>query len=113
MAATTDTYSPAQAQSNGLNLMAHYAKLIDNIVVDVITVSNEVVGDYPESDAIGQAFIASLGIEGYWLETSYNGNFRGVYAGIGYTYDPALDEFVAPPEPPYTPSEPTDETPNS
>lgn len=91
--------------------MAHYAKLIDNIVVDVITVSNEVVGDYPESDAIGQAFIASLGIEGYWLETSYNNNFRGVYAS-GCTYDPVLDVFVPPPEPPYTPSEPTDETHN-
>ena len=83
--------------------MAHYAKLIDNIVVDVITVSNDVVGDYPESDAIGRAFIASLGIEGDWLETSYNNNFRGVYAGIGYTYDPSLDEFVAPPIPPYVP----------
>jgi hypothetical protein len=76
--------------------MAHYAKLIDNIVVDVITVSNEVVGDYPESDAIGRAFIASLGIEGDWLETSYNNKIRKQYAGIGYTYDADADQFVAP-----------------
>jgi len=40
-----------------------------------------------------------LGLSGTWLQTSYNGNFRGVYAGSGYTYDPVLDEFVAPPEP--------------
>jgi len=92
--------------------MAHYAKLVNNVVVDIIAVSNEVVGDYPESDAIGRAFIASLGIEGYWLETSYNGNFRGVYAST-CTYDPVLDVFVLPPEPPYSPSEQTDEAPTS
>jgi hypothetical protein len=83
--------------------MAHYAKIENGIVTNVIVVSNEVVGDYPASDAIGQAFITSINLDGDWLQTSYNNNFRGVYAGIGYTYDPTLDEFVAPPEPPYVP----------
>ena len=72
--------------------MAHFAKINNNIVVEVIVVSNN---DAP-TEEVGQAFIASLGLDGEWLQTSYNGNFRGVYAGIGYTYDADLDEFVAP-----------------
>jgi hypothetical protein len=83
--------------------MAHFAKINNNIVTDVIVVSNSDCGDveFPESEPIGQAFLASLGLNGEWLQTSYNANFRGVYAGIGFTYDSALDEFVAPvtPEP--------------
>lgn len=79
--------------------MAHFA-LVDeeNVVRQVIVVSNTDCGggNFPESEPIGQAFIASLGISGSWLQTSYHGNFRGVYAGIGYTYDADLDEFVAP-----------------
>ena len=55
-------------------------------------------GDFPDSEPIGQAFIASLGIEGDWLQTSYNNNFRGTYAGQGMTYDPVLDEFISPVE---------------
>ena len=72
--------------------MAHFAKVLNNIVQEVIVVSND---DAP-TEAVGQAFIASLGLEGQWLQTSYNNNFRGRYAGIGYTYDAELDEFVAP-----------------
>ena len=79
--------------------MAHFAQIDKNdIVRQVIVVSNEDCGggDFPESEPIGQAFIASLGISGEWLQTSYHGNFRGCYAGIGYTYDADLDEFVPP-----------------
>lgn len=72
--------------------MAHFAKVLNNIVQEVIVVSND---DAP-TEEVGQAFIASLGIEGQWLQTSYNHNFRGCYAGIGYTYDAEIDEFVAP-----------------
>ena len=72
--------------------MAHFAKVLNNIVQEVIVVSND---DAP-TEAVGQAFIASLGLEGQWLQTSYNNNFRGRYAGIGYTYDAELDEFLAP-----------------
>ena len=53
-------------------------------------------GDFPESEPVGQAFLASLGFNGEWLQTSYHANFRGAYAGIGYSYDAELDEFVAP-----------------
>jgi len=72
--------------------MAHFAKVLNNIVQEVIVVSND---DAP-TEEVGQAFIASLGLDGQWLQTSYNNNFRGRYAGIGYTYDAELDEFVAP-----------------
>jgi len=79
--------------------MAHFAKIENNIVVEVLTVNNTDCGggDYPDSEPIGQAFIASLGIAGEWLQTSYHANFRANYAGIGYTYDADLDEFVSPP----------------
>jgi len=78
--------------------MAHFAKIQDNFVTDVIVIDNSRCNnlDFPESEPIGQEYIASMGIEGEWLQTSYNGNFRAIYAGIGCTYDAELDEFVAP-----------------
>jgi hypothetical protein len=84
--------------------MAYFAKLEDNIVVQVISVSNDVCGEptlgFPETESAGRAFIANtLKFDGVWKQTSYNGNFRGKYAGIGYTYDADLDEFIAPVEP--------------
>ena len=82
--------------------MAHFAQIGDNnVVVQVIVVSNDDCGggDFPESEPIGQAFIASLGISGTWLQTSYHANFRGNYAGIGYTYDATTDTFNPPPAP--------------
>ena len=88
--------------------MAHFAKIENNIVVEVLTINNTDCGggDYPESEPIGQAFIASLGIAGEWLQTSYHANFRANYAGIQFIYDADLDEFV----PPYVePIEPIDE----
>ena len=81
--------------------MAHFARIDDGIVREVIVIDNADCGggDFPESEPIGQAFIASIGLAGEWLQTSYNGNFRGAYAGIGYTYDAELDEFIAPAAP--------------
>jgi hypothetical protein len=81
--------------------MAHFAQVQNNSVKRVIVISNDVCPDpAPDNEAQGQQFIADvLGLSGTWLQTSYHGNFRGVYAGPGYTYDPAIDEFVAPPEP--------------
>jgi hypothetical protein len=78
--------------------MAHFAKVENEIVIEVIVISNQDCDNlpFPESEPIGQAFIASIGLVGNWLETSYNNNFRGVYAGIGYTYNAELDIFVAP-----------------
>jgi hypothetical protein len=79
--------------------MAHFALIDDtNIVREVIVIANDDCGggDFPESEPIGQAFIAALGLPGTWLQTSYHGNFRKRYAGIGYNYDSDIDEFVAP-----------------
>lgn len=78
--------------------MAHFAKVKNNIVSEVIVVSNADCGglEFPDSEPVGQAFIASLGLEGEWLQTSYSGSFRGRYAGIGFLYDEVSDTFVAP-----------------
>ena len=81
--------------------MAHFARLQDNTVEEVIVVSNDDCGggNFPESEPIGQAFIASLGLRGEWLQCSYHGNFRAAYPGIGWTYDQTNDKFVSPPIP--------------
>ena len=78
--------------------MAHFAQVTNNIVEQVIVVSNEDCGggNFPESEPIGQAFLASLGLTGVWKQTSYHANFRGVFAQIGWTYDAVNDVFVAP-----------------
>jgi hypothetical protein len=77
--------------------VAHFAQVINGRVSEVIVVANSDCGDlpFPESEPVGQAYIASLGIPGFWLQTSYNANFRGAYAGINFVYDVALDEFIA------------------
>jgi hypothetical protein len=68
--------------------MSHWAELDEtNKVIRVL------VGDNNEPDE-GKATIESLG--GTWVQTSYNGNIRYNYAGIGYTYDPIDDAFIAP-----------------
>jgi hypothetical protein len=85
--------------------MAYFAELDNtNTVIRVISVSNDVCGEptlgFPDTEAAGRAFIANtLKLEGVWKQTSYNSNFRGTYAGVGYTYDADLDEFIAPPQP--------------
>ncbi len=75
--------------------MAHFAKIVDTKVVEVIVVHNN---DAP-TEADGKAFIASCGLDGEWVQTSYNANFRNKFAGIGDTYDAVNDVFVAPPAP--------------
>jgi hypothetical protein len=79
--------------------MAHFARLENNIVREVVIINNEVLENkpFPESEPIGIAFCKSLyGEETEWLQTSYNSNFRGTYAGSGMTYDPILDIFTTP-----------------
>ncbi len=67
--------------------MAHYAQLDENnVVTQVIVVSNDVLIDNGvERGELGVQFCESH-FGGKWVQTSYNNNFRGVYAGIGYTY---------------------------
>jgi hypothetical protein len=81
--------------------MAHFARIEDNVVRQVIVVNNETLEnkEFPESEPIGIAFCKSLyGEDTEWLQTSYNSNFRGTYAGSGMTYDPVLDIFKSPTE---------------
>ena len=78
--------------------MAHFAELgEDNIVLRVIVVSNDDCKDEEgnESEAVGATFCRDL-LGGTWKQTSYNGNMRKNYAGIGYRYDSALDAFIPP-----------------
>ena len=80
--------------------MAHFALVNESGIVEAVHVINNDVldagGEFPESEASGQAFQASLGLDGLWLQCSYNGNFRGVYPGIRFSYDAVADVFVAP-----------------
>jgi len=78
--------------------MAHYAQLDENnVVVSVIVVDNKDTADAhgTEKEYIGAAFCERL-FGGTWKQTSYNGNIRKNYAGIGYTYHADIDAFVAP-----------------
>ena len=82
--------------------MAHFAQLDENnIVTQVIVVSNADTSDSNgvEDESIGIAFCKKLlGANTNWKQTSYNGNMRVRYAGIGYSYNEELDAFV-PPQP--------------
>ena len=76
--------------------MSHFAKLNNNTVTEVIVAEQ----DFINSGAVGDSFL--------WVQTSYNGNFRKNYAGIGFTYDSDRDAFIAPkPYPSWTLDEDT------
>lgn len=80
--------------------MAHFAQLDENNrVINVIVVNNEDTSDSMgvEVEDIGIEFCKRLvGENTKWKQTSYNGNFRVRYAGIGYTYDEKRDAFIRP-----------------
>lgn len=79
--------------------MAHFVQMNGNNCGMVIVVNNTILEnkEFPESEPIGIAFCKSLyGADTEWLQTSYNGNFRGLYAGSGMIYDPVLNEFKNP-----------------
>ena len=71
--------------------MAHFAELdSNNVVFRVLVIPNE-------QEDRGQEYLANdLGLGGRWIQTSYNANFRGIYAGVGFTYDETGDVFVNP-----------------
>jgi hypothetical protein len=80
--------------------MGYFAKIDAGVVTEVISISNDVLGEptvtFPDTEGAGRAFIANtLRLEGEWRQTSFNGNFRGTYAGIGYTFDAVRDVFIA------------------
>lgn len=82
--------------------MAHFALINkENIVKNVIVVSNKNVGEgnLAATENTGRRFLAKLNIPmepgDRWLQTSYNNNFRGQFAGIGMKYDPEQDIFFS------------------
>lgn len=78
--------------------MAHFAELDNyNVVKRVVVVANKDTSDANgfEKEHIGIAYLEKL-LGGTWVQTSYNGNIRKNYAGIGYTYDADIDAFVPP-----------------
>ena len=77
--------------------MAHFAKIEDGLVTQVIVVDNKDCADATgvEKESIGIAFCERL-LGGTWKQTSYNGNMRKHYAGLGYTYDSERDAFIPP-----------------
>ena len=81
--------------------MAHFAKLDENnVVTQVIVVDNKDITDPhtgQEDEILGIAFCKKL-LGGNWKQTSYNNSMRVRYAGIGYSYNAALDAFI-PPQP--------------
>lgn len=74
--------------------MAHFAKIENGIVTDVVVVSDE-------HEADGEAYLNSLGLTGKWVQTSFSAKIRKKFAGIGDTYDSKLDVFK--------PSKPSDD----
>jgi hypothetical protein len=78
--------------------MAHFAQLDENnVVTQVIVVSNNELLDAngQEREELGVAFCQKL-FGGNWKQTSYNHSMRKRYAGIGYSYNAAIDAFVPP-----------------
>ena len=70
--------------------MAHFAEINENnVVIRVVVVPDE-------QESRGQEFLSNdLGLGGRWIQTSYNANFRGKFAGIGDNYDQENDVFIA------------------
>ena len=71
--------------------MAHFAEIDENnIVTRVLVVSDD-------QEHRGQEFLANdLVLGGLWIQTSYNSRIRKNYAGIGMSFDPVRDAFIAP-----------------
>lgn len=69
--------------------MSHFAELDENNVVLRV-----LVGDNNMPNEGYDWFVENLG--GRWVQTSYNGNIRKNFAGIGYTYDEQRDAFIPP-----------------
>jgi hypothetical protein len=72
--------------------MAHFAKIENGIVTNVVVVDDA-------HELYGEKFLNDLGLDGKWVQTSYNENFGGKYAAIGDSYDAKKNEFVSPPPP--------------
>jgi hypothetical protein len=74
--------------------MAHFAKLgTGNIIEQVVVVSNDIA----TTEQAGVEFLQNLyNTRDVWKQTSYNGNIRKNFAGIGFKYDQTRDAFIPP-----------------
>lgn len=71
--------------------MSHWAEIDnENKVIRVVVGDN----NDPNGDEGYQWLLDNLG--GTWIKTSYNGNIRKRFAGVGYTYDEQRDAFIEP-----------------
>jgi hypothetical protein len=76
--------------------MSHFAKFESGTVTEVIVSEKNFIN----TGLVGDEFL--------WVQTSYNGNFRKNYAGVGFTYDKTRDAFIPPqPYPSWTLNEDT------
>jgi hypothetical protein len=71
--------------------MSHFAEIDENNVVLRVLICDN---DDPFGDEGYQWLLNNFG--GRWVKTSYNGNIRKNFAGIGFTYDEKKDAFIAP-----------------
>ena len=79
--------------------MAHFAKIdSNNIVTQVVAIANDVLLDdnNVEQESIGVDFLNNIFGNATWKQTSYNGNLRKQFAGIGYTFDSTKNVFIKP-----------------
>ena len=82
--------------------MASFAKIgLNSKVIEVLAVHNDVLKDADgvEQESLGVDFLTKLLGWALWKQTSYNGNMRKNFAGIGYEYDEVRDAFI--PQKPY------------
>ena len=80
-------------------VMAHFAEVDENnIVLQVLVIDNDMMTvDGVEVEQAGIDYLNDLLPDsGQWIQTSYNGNLRGYYAGPGMEYMPSLDVFTNP-----------------
>ena len=64
--------------------MAHFAKIEDNLVTQVIVAEAEFFDTFVDDTP------------GEWIQTSYTGSIRKNFAGVGDTYDETRDAFISP-----------------
>ena len=67
--------------------MAHFAKIENGLVAEVLVVPNE-------QEHRGQEYLNELGIEGVWIQTSYTNKIRKQFAAIGMSYNAEADVFI-------------------
>jgi hypothetical protein len=84
--------------------MAHFARIEEGTVREVLALANEVIATAAgnDSETRGKKFLQGLlGADTEWVQTSYSGSFRGKYAGIGDLWDGT--NFTSPEPPPAEP----------